>query len=104
LLAGRASQRMIAGPEFDHYAEGDMHQARVIAGAITKTPSQADALLREAEVIAIAVVTDGWAKIEALAAELLVHRRLDASQIKDAIATAALGSPALADGAPGSSP
>jgi hypothetical protein len=91
LLAGRASQRMIAGPEFDHYAEGDMHQARVIAGAITETTSQADALLREAEMMAISVVTNEWTKIEALAAELLVRRKLDAAQIRAVIQVASLG-------------
>jgi hypothetical protein len=91
LFAGRAAQRVIAGTEFDSYAAGDLFQARTIAGAITKSPSQADALLREAEMMANAVVTEGWAKVEALASELIARRSLDAEQIKATIETATLG-------------
>lgn len=91
LFAGRAAQRVIAGTGFDYYAAGDLFQARTIATAITESPSQAAAMLREAEATAVAVVREGWSKIEALAGELLMRRSLDAEQIKITIETATLG-------------
>jgi hypothetical protein len=82
LLAGLAAQRRIVGRAHDDYADADLDQCEGIARAVTSSPVAACDLVAYAMGQADQIVSRFWHQIEALASELLLHRRLDADEIK----------------------
>jgi hypothetical protein len=83
LSAGLAAQRRIAGRAHDDYGNADMAQCESIARAVA--PGREQELLTYAQERAERIVTRHWRQIAAVSAELLLHRRLDAEQIKATI-------------------
>jgi hypothetical protein len=76
-----AAQRRLVGSDFDEYGDSDIEQARSIARAVTGSPAESSELLAHAQEQAGQIIDRSWHQIEALAAELLLHRRLGAEQI-----------------------
>jgi hypothetical protein len=89
LSAGLAAQRRLVGRTHDDYADADMRQCGQISRAVA--PGGERELLAHAQGQADRIVAEHWHEIEAVAAELLLHRRLDAAQITDIVKTASLG-------------
>jgi hypothetical protein len=79
LSAGLAAQRRIAGYEYDDYANVDVGQCEAIARAVA--PGAESELCLLAQERDERIVSRHWRQIEALAAELRLHRQLDAGQI-----------------------
>jgi ATP-dependent Zn protease len=86
LLSGLAAQRRLVGHDLDEYASHDVELARSTAHAVA--PGAERELLAHAMEQAEQIVDRHWHAIEALASELLVHRKLDAAQIAAIIAPA----------------
>jgi hypothetical protein len=85
LLAGLAAQRRLIGHAHDDYADADLDQCEGIARAVTRSPVAACDPVAHTQERADRIVAHHWAAIETLAAELLLHRRLDVKQIMDII-------------------
>jgi hypothetical protein len=79
LLAGLAAQRRLVGHAHDDYGDSDVRQCEEISRAVA--PGGERELLAHARERAESIVASHWHQVEALAAELLLHRQLDAGQI-----------------------
>lgn len=79
MAAGLAAQRRLVGRLHDDYADHDIEQVESIARAVA--PGEERQLLVYAQEQAELIVAQHWHAIEAVAAELLLHRRLDAAEI-----------------------
>jgi hypothetical protein len=79
LSAGLCAQRRIVGHAHEDYANADMEQCEAIASAVA--PGAESELRLLAQELAERIVSRHWRQIEALASQLLLHRRLDAAQI-----------------------
>lgn len=85
LVAGIAAESIINGETSWREPEDDLDEAVRLALRVVRSCDRVLPLLEEAREHAVDLLDQHWEAVEALAARLLIHRRLSRDQVRDVV-------------------